>query len=95
MSRPTPEPVPVSPLTSAPEPQRAPEPESAPVSAPAPSTTASGLTVRRRGTRPAAESRPGPEPVVEPGRPAVAAAWMAGSRSSRENQNTPRTDEGR
>ncbi|MEW2128374.1 ATP-binding protein [Streptomyces sp. NPDC058369] len=95
MSRPTPEPVPVSPPTSAPEPERVPEADAAPVSAPAPATTASGLTVRRRGTRPAAESRPGPEPVVEPGRPAVAAAWMAGSRSSRENQNTPRTDEGR
>ncbi|TXS05062.1 hypothetical protein EAO73_12470 [Streptomyces sp. col6] len=95
MSRPTPEPVPVSAPTSAPEPERAPEADAAPVSAPAPATTASGLTVRRRGTRPAAESRPGPEPVVEPGRPAVAAAWMAGSRSSRENQNTPRTDEGR
>ncbi|MFB8090163.1 ATP-binding protein [Streptomyces sp. NPDC055992] len=95
MSRPTPEPVPVSAPTSAPEPERVPEADAAPVSAPAQATTASGLTVRRRGTRPAAESRPGPEPVVEPGRPAVAAAWMAGSRSSRENQNTPRTDEGR
>ncbi|WP_330241103.1 ATP-binding protein [Streptomyces sp. NBC_00525] len=72
-------------------------PEAVPQSAPqpAPATTASGLTVRRRGTRPAAGARPGPEPAVEPGRPAVAAAWMAGSRRSRDNQNPPRTDEGR
>ncbi|WP_241990111.1 MULTISPECIES: ATP-binding protein [unclassified Streptomyces] len=90
---------------SAPQPSRQtvpqlaqpPVPETVPQSAPqpAPATTASGLTVRRRGTRPAAGARPGPEPVVEPGRPAVAAAWMAGSRRSRDNQNPPRTDEGR
>ncbi|MEU2249250.1 ATP-binding protein [Streptomyces sp. NPDC019224] len=70
-------------------------PATAPAPDPAPATTAGGLTVRRRGARPAAGARPGPEPVVEPGRPAVAAAWMAGSRRSRDNQNPPRTDEGR
>ncbi|MYY00725.1 MULTISPECIES: ATP-binding protein [unclassified Streptomyces] len=77
-----------------PEPAPAPEPDPRPGSRPAQTTTASGLTVRRRGERPAA-ARSGPEPVVEPGRPAVAAAWMAGSRRSRDNQNPPRTDEGR
>lgn len=88
MSRPEPELVPLP--APAPEPASVPEPESQA----AQTTTASGLTVRRRGGRPAA-ARSGPEPVVEPGRPAVAAAWMAGSRRSRDNQNTPRTDEGR
>ncbi|MFJ4502712.1 ATP-binding protein [Streptomyces sp. NPDC088864] len=94
-------PVPQAAPQSVPQPSRQPVPQltqppvpqAAPQSAPA--TTASGLTVRRRGTRPAAGARPGPEPVVEPGRPAVAAAWMAGSRRSRDNQNPPRTDEGR
>ncbi|WP_406091527.1 ATP-binding protein [Streptomyces sp. NBC_01013] len=78
-------------------------PAAAPEPAPAPaatSTTASGLTVRRRTARPADETgpaagtRPGPAPV-EPGTPAVAAAWMAGSRRSRDNENTASTDEGR
>ncbi|RAJ51144.1 signal transduction histidine kinase [Streptomyces sp. KhCrAH-43] len=100
-----PMPEPVSPPAPTPvtEPAPAAAAASAPVTPPdaepAPprsaATTASGLTVRRRGARPAAAARPGPEPVVEPGRPSVAAAWMAGSRSSRDNQNPPRTDEGR
>ncbi|MEU5825045.1 MULTISPECIES: ATP-binding protein [Streptomyces] len=100
-----PMPEPVSPPAPTPvtEPAPAASAASAPVTPPdaepAPprsaATTASGLTVRRRGARPAAAARPGPEPVVEPGRPSVAAAWMAGSRSSRDNQTPPRTDEGR
>ncbi|MBW5259938.1 hypothetical protein JGS43_25035, partial [Streptomyces sp. P01-F02] len=78
-----------------------PAPEAEPEPAPAAtSTTASGLTVRRRTPRaaeeagPAAEKRPDPA-AVEPGTPAVAAAWMAGSRRSRDDQNTASTDEGR
>lgn len=103
----TPVPEPVSPPEPMPAAEPAPAAAAAPAPAPvtpadaepappqAPATTASGLTVRRRGARPAAAARPGPEPVVEPGRPSVAAAWMAGSRSSRDDQNPPRTDEGR
>ncbi|MFJ3089398.1 ATP-binding protein [Streptomyces sp. NPDC086838] len=87
------EPAPAAAAAPAPAPVTPADAEPAPPQAPA--TTASGLTVRRRGARPAAAARPGPEPVVEPGRPSVAAAWMAGSRSSRDNQNPPRTDEGR
>ncbi|MFE7574162.1 ATP-binding protein [Streptomyces sp. NPDC057521] len=89
-----PAPSPAAAVEPAPPAPAAP-PAEEPASGPAQATTASGLTVRRRGTRPAAGARPGPEPEVEPGRPAVAAAWMAGSRRSRDNQNTPRTDEGR
>ncbi|MFE6767249.1 ATP-binding protein [Streptomyces sp. NPDC057689] len=93
------EPAPAAAAAAAPAPAPAPAPvtpaDAEPAPPQAPATTASGLTVRRRGARPAAAARPGPEPVVEPGRPSVAAAWMAGSRSSRDNQNPPRTDEGR
>ncbi|MFF3501203.1 hypothetical protein [Streptomyces sp. NPDC003247] len=62
----------------------------------APDTTASGLTVRRRTSHTAtAHTRPAPAPV-EPGSPAVAAAWMEGSRRGRNEQGTtPSTDEGR
>ncbi|WP_405900367.1 hypothetical protein OG242_25535 [Streptomyces sp. NBC_00727] len=84
-----------TPETLMPEPEPVTPPDVEPAPQQAPATTAGGLTVRRRGARPAAAARPGPEPVVEPGRPSVAAAWMAGSRSSREIQNPPRTDEGR
>lgn len=53
------------------------------------STTASGLTVRQRATRPAPAVRALSGDVVEPGRPEVAAAWVAGSRRGREGQSTP------
>lgn len=79
------------PSPSQPEPRREPEREPQPSAA---STTPSGLTVRQRAVRPGAAGRPGPDPV-EPGSPTVAAAWLAGSRGIRDNQNTPRTDEGR
>ncbi|WP_331753029.1 ATP-binding protein (plasmid) [Streptomyces sp. NBC_00637] len=56
-------------------------------------TTASGLSVRQRGTR----RMPAPvalaEPVV-PGTPSVAAAWAAGSRQGREDNELTPTDEG-
>ncbi|MEU2023171.1 hypothetical protein ABZ565_13510 [Streptomyces sp. NPDC016469] len=90
---PAPAPAPAAAVEPAPAPVYPPADE--PASGPAPATTAGGLTVRRRGPRPATGARPGPEPDVGPGRPAVAAAWMAGSRRSRDNQSNPRTDEGR
>ncbi|WP_326657303.1 ATP-binding protein [Streptomyces sp. NBC_00385] len=96
----TPQPPRMSSVQSLPAARPAPAPEAEPAPAPAAtSTTASGLTVRRRTPRPAeadpaAEKRPDPAPV-EPGTPAVAAAWMAGSRRSRDDQNTASTDEGR
>ncbi|MFC8866864.1 ATP-binding protein [Streptomyces sp. NPDC057148] len=49
-------------------------------------TTASGLTVRRRSTAPAPARRPAASDDTEPGRPAVAAAWAAGSRRGREGE---------
>ncbi|WCN01532.1 ATP-binding protein [Streptomyces sp. M92] len=49
-------------------------------------TTASGLTVRRRSTAPAPARRPAAPDDAEPGRPAVAAAWAAGSRRGREGE---------
>ncbi|MFE0802253.1 ATP-binding protein [Streptomyces sp. NPDC058812] len=52
-------------------------------------TTASGLTVRRRSTAPAAARRPAALDDTEPGRPAVAAAWAAGTRRGREEEPSP------
>ncbi|MET8577276.1 ATP-binding protein [Streptomyces sp. NPDC005012] len=53
-------------------------------------TTASGLTVRRRGAHAASAPRPAPSPEpVEPGRPSVAAAWLDGTRRGREIPNIP------
>lgn len=49
-------------------------------------TTASGLTVRRRTTSPAAARRPAAPDDTGPGRPAVAAAWAAGTRRGREEE---------
>ncbi|AQS69396.1 ATP-binding protein [Streptomyces pactum] len=61
-----------------------------------PATTASGLTVRRRSTAPAAARRPAAPDVTGPGRPAVAAAWAAGTRRGREEETQPAsTDPGR
>ncbi|MER7777222.1 ATP-binding protein [Streptomyces sp. NPDC096191] len=76
------------PATPGPEPAPAPAP--APAPPPAPTTTASGLTVRRRSPAPA-PSRPRPAPAAdtEPGRPAVAAAWAAGTRRGRDGEPAP------
>ncbi|MFE1023018.1 ATP-binding protein [Streptomyces sp. NPDC058818] len=52
-------------------------------------TTASGLTVRRRTTAPAAARRPAAPDDTGPGRPAVAAAWAAGTRRGREGEPAP------
>ncbi|WND37355.1 hypothetical protein RI578_25060 [Streptomyces sp. BB1-1-1] len=53
-------------------------------------TTASGLTVRRRTTTaPAAARRPAAPDDTGPGRPAVAAAWAAGTRRGREGEPAP------
>ncbi|KOX35919.1 MULTISPECIES: ATP-binding protein [Streptomyces] len=59
---------------------------SATPAAPSATTTASGLTVRRRSTAPAPVRRPAAPDDTEPGRPAVAAAWAAGTRRGREGE---------
>ncbi|MFJ5916694.1 ATP-binding protein [Streptomyces ardesiacus] len=69
--------VPASAVPSAP---------SATPAAPSATTTASGLTVRRRSTAPAPVRRPAAPDDTEPGRPAVAAAWAAGTRRGREGE---------
>ncbi|MFE0204939.1 ATP-binding protein [Streptomyces sp. NPDC058985] len=81
----TPTPASASASASAPEPSPAPPATPAP-----PTTTASGLTVRRRSPAPA-RSRPRPAPAAdtEPGRPAVAAAWAAGTRRGRDGEPAP------
>ncbi|WP_217249251.1 ATP-binding protein [Streptomyces sp. AC602_WCS936] len=58
----------------------------APSTATPSTTTASGLTVRRRSTAPAPARRPAASDDTEPGRPAVAAAWAAGTRRGREGE---------
>ncbi|KOT94198.1 hypothetical protein ADK87_30410 [Streptomyces sp. NRRL F-4711] len=63
-----------------------PPPPSATPAAPSATTTASGLTVRRRSTAPAPVRRPAAPDDTEPGRPAVAAAWAAGTRRGREGE---------
>ncbi|MFI7869329.1 ATP-binding protein [Streptomyces sp. HUAS CX7] len=89
---PTPGPAPEparapAPAASSPFAETAPEaaPSAAPETAPA-TTTASGLTVRRRSPAPARAPRPAAPDDTEPGRPAVAAAWAAGTRSGREGE---------
>ncbi|WP_329471085.1 hypothetical protein OIE75_13880 [Streptomyces sp. NBC_01723] len=83
------------PATPSPEPAPAPAPASAPAPATAtapapPTTTASGLTVRRRSPAPTpARPRPAPAADTEPGRPAVAAAWAAGTRRGRDEEPAP------
>ncbi|MER6323875.1 ATP-binding protein [Streptomyces coelicoflavus] len=98
---PAPEPAPAAAPVPVPEPVAAPAPEPgpavsapataatpgpAPASAPAATTTASGLTVRRRSPAPAPVRRPAVPDDTEPGRPAVAAAWAAGTRRGREGE---------
>ncbi|MEV7207285.1 MULTISPECIES: ATP-binding protein [unclassified Streptomyces] len=88
---PTPGPAPESaraPAPAASSPFAEPAPEAAPSAAPetAPATTASGLTVRRRSPAPARAPRHAAPDDTEPGRPAVAAAWAAGTRSGREGE---------
>ncbi|MFC7938523.1 ATP-binding protein [Streptomyces sp. NPDC057387] len=81
---PDPEPAPAPAPAPAPEPAASSPTPPAPAPAPAPATTASGLTVRRRSPAPApARRRPAAPDDTEPGRPAVAAAWAAGTRSGR------------
>ncbi|MEV4043444.1 hypothetical protein AB0J75_10745, partial [Streptomyces sp. NPDC049744] len=46
----------------------------------------SGLTVRRRSPAPTPARRPAAPDDTEPGRPAVAAAWAAGTRRGREGE---------
>ncbi|MEV7222446.1 ATP-binding protein [Streptomyces sp. NPDC007126] len=85
---PAPEPAPApAAAASSPFAETAPEaaPSAAPETAPA-TTTASGLTVRRRSPAPARAPRPAAPDDTEPGRPAVAAAWAAGTRSGREGE---------
>ncbi|MFD3338289.1 ATP-binding protein [Streptomyces anthocyanicus] len=57
-----------------------------PTSAATTATTASGLTVRRRSAAPAPARRPAAPDDTEPGRPAVAAAWAAGTRRGRDGE---------
>ncbi|MBQ0963659.1 MULTISPECIES: ATP-binding protein [Streptomyces] len=83
---PPPPAAPVAPLTPAAEP--VPEPVAAPAAAAPSATTASGLTVRRRSTAPAPARRPAAPDDTEPGRPAVAAAWAAGTRRGREGEQS-------
>ncbi|MFE1074889.1 ATP-binding protein [Streptomyces sp. NPDC058783] len=91
---PAPEPGPAPAPTPAPDPAPVPAPaasspfaETAPSAAPeTATTTASGLTVRRRSPAPARAPRPAASDATEPGRPAVAAAWAAGTRSGREGE---------
>ncbi|CAL9472563.1 ATP-binding protein [Streptomyces sp. enrichment culture] len=60
----------------------------APAAGTSAATTASGLTVRRRSTAPAPARRPAAPDATEPGRPAVAAAWAAGTRRGRQGDAT-------
>ncbi|MFF0585294.1 ATP-binding protein [Streptomyces sp. NPDC003781] len=83
---PDPEPAP-APAPATPAAVPVPEPAgSSPVPATAPATTASGLTVRRRSPVPAPARRPAAPEDTGPGRPAVAAAWAAGTRRGREGE---------
>ncbi|MFI1754252.1 ATP-binding protein [Streptomyces sp. NPDC020571] len=91
-----PEAAPVPARAAAPAAEPVPEPTAAhsaatpaaatPAAAVSSTTTASGLTVRRRSTAPTPARRPAAPDDTEPGRPAVAAAWAAGTRSGREGE---------
>ncbi|MFC8081330.1 ATP-binding protein [Streptomyces sp. NPDC057340] len=85
---PDPEPAPATPAAvPVPEPVgSSPAAAHAPAVPPAPATTASGLTVRRRAPAPAPARRPAAPEDTGPGRPAVAAAWAAGTRRGREGE---------
>ncbi|WP_031042677.1 ATP-binding protein [Streptomyces sp. NRRL F-5650] len=92
----TPSPVPATapgpaaaPAAAAPASGSAPAAGPAAPAAPSATTTASGLTVRRRSTAPAPVRRPAAPDDTEPGRPAVAAAWAAGTRRGREGEQPP------
>lgn len=81
---PAPEPVPEPTASHSPAVTAAPTP-----APPTPATTtAGGLTVRRRSTAPTPARRPAAADDAEPGRPAVAAAWAAGTRSGREGEQS-------
>ncbi|MFD8349921.1 ATP-binding protein [Streptomyces coelicoflavus] len=84
---PVPGPEPVAAPAAEPEPAvSAPAPAATPAPASAATTTASGLTVRRRSPAPAPVRRPAVPDDTEPGRPAVAAAWAAGTRRGRDGE---------
>ncbi|MFD4349486.1 ATP-binding protein [Streptomyces coelicoflavus] len=84
---PAPGPVPEAVDAPAAEPAvSAPAPAATPAPASAATTTASGLTVRRRSPAPAPVRRPAVPDDTEPGRPAVAAAWAAGTRRGRDGE---------
>ncbi|WP_432190083.1 ATP-binding protein [Streptomyces sp. Tue6028] len=80
----TPQPIAVSLAPTRPAAQSNPE-----RNPPAATTTASGLTVRRRTSRPAPSARALPDRSVEPGSPGVAAAWVQGTRRGRESSISP------
>ncbi|OMI89291.1 hypothetical protein BSZ07_14680 [Streptomyces sp. M1013] len=86
-----PEAAPVPAHAAAPAAEPVPEPTAAhaaatPAAATPSTTTASGLTVRRRSPAPTPARRPAAPDDTEPGRPAVAAAWAAGTRRGREGE---------
>ncbi|MET7320349.1 ATP-binding protein [Streptomyces sp. NPDC005549] len=86
-----PEAAPVPARAAAPAAEPVPEPTAShaaatPAATASSTTTASGLTVRRRSTAPTPARRPAAPDDTEPGRPAVAAAWAAGTRSGREGE---------
>ncbi|WP_328657615.1 ATP-binding protein [Streptomyces sp. NBC_00334] len=84
-----PQPAPHGAPHPVPHPTPQPESQTAPGGASPGATTASGLTVRRRSTAPAPARRPAAPDDTEPGRPAVAAAWAAGTRRGRQGENAP------
>ncbi|MFC8417912.1 ATP-binding protein [Streptomyces coelicoflavus] len=89
---PVPGPEPVAAPAAEPEPAvAAPAPAATPAPASAATTTASGLTVRRRSPAPAPVRRPAVPDDTEPGRPAVAAAWAAGTRRGRDGERPSQT----
>ncbi|WP_405697638.1 ATP-binding protein [Streptomyces coelicoflavus] len=89
---PVPGPEPVAAPAAEPEPAvSAPAPAATPAPASAATTTASGLTVRRRPPAPAPVRRPAVPDDTEPGRPAVAAAWAAGTRRGRDGERPSQT----
>ncbi|MEV8596251.1 ATP-binding protein [Streptomyces sp. NPDC052012] len=89
LTTPTPTPAPAPAETAAPTPvpsARDAEPE--PPAAQA-TTTASGLTVRKRSAAPAVSRRAAEPAAAEPGRPSIAAAWAEGTRRGRQDETSP------
>ncbi|MFG3384187.1 ATP-binding protein [Streptomyces sp. NPDC047999] len=85
-------PAPVSPSAATQAAARQLGPASPPAAA---ALTASGLTMRRPAAGPTGPGRStAPTDPVAPGRPDVAAAWMAGTRRGRQTPAAPSPDEG-